>query len=702
MNHVERARAENPIVVQLLATLFLAALALVLVWPVVKHPSWWLWKPGAPASDLTVTHWPNAQFTRRMLWQEGRFPVWRPTIMSGVPFAANPLTGLYYPLNWLLLFLPWLPLSVGFNVSAVVHLVLAGVAMKMLMERGLGAGFWGGLLAGAAYEASPKLLAHLGAGHVGWAQAWAWLPVVLLCAVELCRTEGRRRLTWSAAGGSALAIQFCADVRLAAYTVIATGLLIAAYALSAPGFDGGSPATGMLRQLRDRIRNLAGPGLLFAAVFLGLAACQWLPAAALLPDTTRTAMTLSDGAVWSLPWRYLAGLVLADHGGFHEWMTYVGLSTAMLAGVGARALWRDHERRWLAVWLAVLIVFAAWFSLGQHGGLFPLLWRLVPGLSLLRVPPRAWTLVAFSTAVGAGVGLKDLLHTPRRSVPGPARWGGHLLIAVGILPPTLVAGYALTFGSPPLNLVSFGLIAPLTAGIIGQFQSPMRESGPLRLVLASLVVLLVAVDLLIADGTLVTARPQRDVFAEGGTVAEWLADQPGRFRVYSPSYSIPQHVAEAHGLALADGVDPLQLRVYARYLTRAAGLPSRPAYSVTLPPFPEGSDVEKAFSDVRPDPDLLGQLGVQYVAAAFPLPESDSEDDAFRLMDRMDGVFLYRNSKAKRAAPPRGTAALVLADGTVLHAYQGWPLIVGGTISAATVLALGVGAIVTWMRREDG
>ena len=687
---------------RVLAILFLVGLALVLVWPVVKHPSWWLWKPGAPASDLAVAHWPNAQFTRRALWQEGRFPVWRPTIMSGVPFAANPLTGLYYPLNWLLLFLPWLPLSVGFNVSAVVHLVLAGVAMKTLMERGLGAGFRGGLLAGAAYEASPKLVAHLGAGHVGWAQAWAWAPVVLLCTVELSRTEGRRRLTWSAAGGSALAVQFCADVRLAAYTVIAAGSLIAIRVLSAPGRDQRPGGATILGHAGRRLARLGAPALMFSGSFLGLAACQWLPAAALLPDTTRTAMTLSDGAVWSLPGRYLAGLALADHGGFHEWMTYVGLSTAMLAVVGVRSLWRDRERRWLAGWLAVLIVFGAWFSLGKHGGLFPLLWRLVPGLSLLRVPPRAWTLVAFSTAVGAGLGLEDLLHGPRRSLGGPARWRGYLLTAVVALPPMLVAGYTLTFGPPPLNLVFFGLIAPLTAGIIGQFHSPMCERGPLRLVLVSLMVLLVAVDLIIVDDTLITARPQREVFADGRAAAEWLADQPGRFRVYSPSYSIPQHVAEAYGLALADGVDPLQLRVYARYLTQAAGLPTRPAYSVTLPPFPEGSDTNNAFSDVRPDPDLLGQLGVQYVAAAFPLPESDSEDDAFRPINRIDGVFLYRNSKAKRAAPPRGTAALVLADGTVLHAYQSWPLMVGGAISAATALALGVGAIVTWMRREDG
>ena len=39
--------------------------------------------------------------------------------------------------DWLLLFLPWLPLEVGFNLSALVHLWLAGAAMYALMRRGL-------------------------------------------------------------------------------------------------------------------------------------------------------------------------------------------------------------------------------------------------------------------------------------------------------------------------------------------------------------------------------------------------------------------------------------------------------------------------------------------------------------------------------------------------------------------------------------
>ena len=688
-----------------LSVLVLTLLALVLGWPVVRHPSWWLWKDGAPVSDLAVTHWPNAVFARRTLWQEGRFPIWRPTIMSGVPFAANPLTGLYYPPNWLLLFLPWIPLETSFNLSALIHLVLAGVWMKGLVERGLGAGSWGGLLAAVAYGASPKLLAHLGAGHIGWTQAWAWLPGVLLCALEACRGDARTRLLWAAAGGTALAIQFCADVRLAAYTVIGTGLLLTTYVLSGPDSDERSPEWMRHGTVRNRLIKASSPALLFVGAFIGLAACQWVPSAALLPDTTRAAMSLSDGAVWSLPWRYLGGLVLGDYGGFHEWMTYIGPSTLILAAVGVRTLWRDRDQRWLAGWLVTLAVFGAWFSLGRHGGLFSFLWRLVPGLSLLRVPPRAWVLVTTSVAAAAGVGLGDLARRTSCRSFHPSRLAGYMLLGAGALPPMLLAGYAMTMGRPPLNLITFGVITPLSAGIIARLGCSMAVAKPIRSVLAAALVLLVAVDLLAVDLTLIGARPPVEVFERGRAAAEWLADRPGRFRVYSPSYSIPQHVAETYGVELADGVDPVQLEAYAGYLTRAAGLPAQPDYSVTLPPVPEGDTIGHALSDVCPDPALLGQLGVRYVAAAYPLPLSNGGDDSeggFQFVDRMDGVFLYRNLEAKGPEPPQGTPTLALADGTILYTYRTWPLMLGGTVSAATALALAGWTIVTWTRRQDG
>ncbi len=723
--------------------LTLVILALVLLWPVVVHPAWWLWKPGALHSDLAVTHWPNAHLARQVLWEQHRFPLWRPTIMSGTPFAANPLAGLYYPPNWLLLFIPWLPLEVGFNLSALAHLWLAGAAMYALMRRGFGAGVCGALVAALAYEASPKLLAHLGAGHMGWVQAWAWVPVVVLCWLQAFRGAGGQRSRgaeeqrsrgateqggrdhFAIYGGVALAMQFCADVRMAAYTLVACCLLLLArcWILVARTPVRHSPLATRHSPFAIRHSQFAICNLQFAIYFVGLSACQWFPLVALLPETTRVSMTLPDAAAWSLPWRYLAGLLLADHGGFHEWMTYVGVSTGVLAVVGIWVLWQERERRWLVSWLVGLLVGAAWFSLGENGGLFQVLWRVVPGLGLLRVPPRAWVLVVFATAVLAGFGVEGTRGRGGRGTrrQGDKGTGGQgdketrgqgdkgtgrlkrrkqaLLLAMAMFPPLLVVGYWLLVGVPPLNLVMFGVMAPLAIALVGfRFQVSGSQVGAnLKLetlkpetIFSLAAVLLVAVDLLVVDATLVGARSPEEVFADGRAAAEWLAAQPGHFRVYSPSYSIPQHVAELHGLELADGVDPLQLHTYADYLTRAAGLEPQ-GYSVTLPPFPEESDVHTALEDAVPDAEMLSLLGVRYVAAAFPVA-----DRRFQLVDRFDGVYLYRNERAQPVVDAGLDGGIVLADGTVLFRYRPWAVHAGWAVSAGT----GVSLLAGWLRRR--
>jgi len=269
------------------------------------------------------------------------------------------------------------------------------------------------------------------------------------------------------------------------------------------------------------------------------------------------------------------------------------------------------------------------------------------------------------------------------------RWLG---LGVGVFPPLLVAGYWLLVGVPPLNLMMFGVVMPL-AVILCHSQHATQWLG-----LAA--VLLVAVDLLVMDGTLVEARSPEEIFADGRAAAEWLAAQPGHFRVYSPSYSIPQHVAELYGLELADGVDPLQLHTYAEYLTRAAGVEPQ-GYSVTLPPFSEGAavrtapDVRTALRDVTPDVEMLGRLGVRYVAAAFPIA-----DWGLQLEGQFDGVYVYRNEEAWPVGKVELGAGILLADGTALFQYRPWPVYVGWTVSGVTGVSLLAGWLVSWLRRQ--
>jgi hypothetical protein len=411
-------------------------------------------------------------------------------------------------------------------------------------------------------------------------------------------------------------------------------------------------------------------------------------------------MTVQDAAVWSLPWRYFIGLFLADHGGFHEWMTYLGVGSLVFACVGARSLWRAQDRYfgsraslrqgWFGVWLAGLAVFGSWFSLGRNGGLFQVLWRIVPGLGLLRVPPRAWVLVTFSAAVLAGLGVEEILGREYGPVRAVSHWRRALVTGFTVFPALLLIGYWLMVGQPPLNLAMFGVITPLTLGLC-----TTRSLRRRRQLLGLAAVFLVALDLLVVDRTLIEARSPERVFEDGRAAARWLADQPGRFRVYSPSYGIPQHVAERHRLQLADGVDPLQLRAYANYLTLAAGLNSPHGYSVTLPPYPEGRDVRTALADVCPNAEALGRLGVRYAVAAFPMDcGHPATNDRWQMVDRLGGTYVYQNEDARPILEMGSDMAIVLADGPELFRYDPRPVYAGWGISGVTVFGLAAWAAV--------
>ncbi len=95
--------------------LFLALAGLWLL-PVLARPDGFPFWVGGEYSDLLISHWPNAEFLRRALLQYHQFPLWNPSILSGAPFAADPLAGLWYPPDWLTVILP---LPFAFNLLLV-------------------------------------------------------------------------------------------------------------------------------------------------------------------------------------------------------------------------------------------------------------------------------------------------------------------------------------------------------------------------------------------------------------------------------------------------------------------------------------------------------------------------------------------------------------------------------------------------------
>jgi hypothetical protein len=210
----------------------------------------------------------------------------------------------------------------------------------------------------------------------------------------------------------------------------------------------------------------------------------------------------------------------------------------------------------------------------------------------------------------------------------------------------VVAAFALVYLQMEGDLFTRAFIIVLAAVVwpLAGLLVALRVGGRLWAALfAGFVLVLPLIDLCVVEFTLYRVRPADEVLAEGKAAAAWLAEQPDRFRVHSPSYSIAHHTGAIHSIESAGGVDPFHLADYAAFMRDATGV-DLSGYSVTVPSFPEiprGEDMLLAHHDVVPDLELLGLLNARYLAAACPM-----EVDGLTPLNQWGEVYLYRNEEA--------------------------------------------------------
>lgn len=557
--------------------------------------------PQASYSDVAISHYPNALYLRQSLLDSHRLPLWSPSILSGYPFAANPLAGIYYPPGWLVLLLP---LPLGFNLLVALHLLWAGIGMYALL-RLEGLSHFPALLGGLAFEALPKLFAHYGAGHLTLLYAVCWTPWLLLVSRPQIRAVHRIGQVLPAL---VLALIFLADVR---WTALAGALWWAYVLWRCPPQEGGASKS---------LRRLLGWTFLAALLAAPLA----LPLAEYTAHSTRSSLSPKDVLEYSLPPARLLGLVFPEPGGPHEWTLYPG---ALVLVLGLLALVWHSSRRRAAFWAGVAC-FGLLFALGDHLPVLPLAARL-PLIDLLRVPARALFLSGMAVAALAGIGLQALIsgldpRELRQSRLLLAGWVSFVLLLFTLF-------VVITRSVPPG--ITWGSLAALFTALwiwIGLSRRMPHRTWIVGLLAVCLV------DLLLLDATLFAPRPASAVLASGADAAAYLSTQPGNFRIYSPSYSFPQQTAAANDLRLADGVDPLQMQSYVDFMERASGVPVS-GYSVTVPPF-ENGDPQTANEGYIPDARLLGLLNVAYVLAEY-----DLDAPGLVLAQRFGETRLYTN-----------------------------------------------------------
>jgi hypothetical protein len=644
--------------------LFLLAAAVWLMPIAVAPCSFPIWVGGG-YTDLLITHWPNAVYLRRALMEWGQVPLWNPLILSGAPFAADPLSGLWYLPNWLAVLLPS-PLA--FNLMFWVHLAWAGLG-GMQLARGHGVGREGAALTGVLVCGAPKLIGHIGLGHLGLVEAVCWTPWVLHCAraaIARLPTDRRGAIRWAALSGALLGVVFLADPRWA----LPTGFLVAGGMLWS-AFQSPPAKLGFWR-----------PAIVAAAFAAATCAALAFPLLEFLPLTTRAGLASSERTVFSLPPPRLLGLWVADLGGWPEWMTYGTLTGLLLA---LMAVVRRAPGRWF--WSAVLLISLA-FALGSHIPVYPALAGL-PGFSVLRVPARFLFLASLAMAVLAGMGLDSIISGIERRFDRATRL---LCVALG--------GSMLAFGAAGSRLVKDGAEAWWVAAILGPAAAVLGlltvGRAARRAWLVAGWIALAVVELAWVNWTLLEGRSLQEALLGQDEAASILVLQqaPGE-RVFSPSYSVPQQTAATLGLELADGINPMQLAGYVRALGEATGF-EWSGYGVTVPPFPGGDPSV----DWGPQLDAarLGLLSVGTIVSAYPLT---GDDIALQAIEQ--GTYIYRNTEARpRAWVQRAAAADGAGDWQAVGRWSWSPNRIEIQADGPGMLVLSETAYPGWLAEVDG
>lgn len=374
----------------------LAAVAVALLWPSPMQPDV---LPGAfSMSDLLISHGPSALVIKEAVASGRGLPLWNPVFGGGRPLAADPLAALWYPATHLVhLF----DLRTYFLLLLAGHLFLAGAGTLALGRTAFRLSPSAALVAGLSFMATPRMVAHLGAGHVTMVQTVAWLPWLALAGWAIVHAPGR----WLVPFAGILALTLLAGhPQLAYYGCLMTAGVVLWQ-------------LGRRWQLMGRrgvlvtLAGLAGAGTLAAM----LAAVHLLPIIEFTLHSTRQQSVKTQDALSVVSFlTALVGVRDTSSPVPHETLYDPGLGVLGLAVLGCAM----RPRKGLPLLLGITLIAA--LSLGITSPVYQLAASILPGFNGFRGLGRIWFVGLLGIALLAGLGTETLLVAlRRRRQPGP-------------------------------------------------------------------------------------------------------------------------------------------------------------------------------------------------------------------------------------------------------------------------------------------
>ncbi len=351
--------------------------------------------------DTIFSTYPRMTFLRDRLLH-GDVPLWAPYVYAGYPIAAEGQTGVFYPLNLLIVLIP--P-QYAIVAGPLLHLFLGGAFMFALC-RFFKLSAASSLAAALVYADNGYVYNQL--DHNGVIYALAWAPLALLLMLKaLNAADSRAAIRYAISAGAVCAVMVLAGhPQLGAYFLFAVAVFFVVQAIRS----------------RAPAARTAAVAIAAAAAAISLSAVQILPQLELSRLSTRSGTDFDYFSQFSLNPGMLISMVFPHYWGAPWNLTYraeslnmesygfIGLLPLMLAV----AALLDRKRRPLSLTLVALALFSVAWSLGNFTPLGRLFFH-VPVLNFFRVPPRMLCLFVFSGAILAGMGLETLLKLPARA-----------------------------------------------------------------------------------------------------------------------------------------------------------------------------------------------------------------------------------------------------------------------------------------------
>jgi hypothetical protein len=399
------------------ALLALAGLTLAFFWKIA------LTNRVLAGVDVFAYFYPYREFVSEAL-RAGQLPLWNPYLFMGAPLLANSQAAVLYPLHWPLL---WLSAPKQIAWSIVLHIWLAGAGTYLFARRLTALRPLAAMVAAIVFSLGGFFGAQV--EHVNQLNASAWLPWLLLCLEIARQGQGQRRWLALLAGAAVIGLMLLAGHTQAAYIVLfgtgVYGAVAGFHYLRKPHWRQGFGVLALLATMA-----LLGVVLAVGQIWPTLELSRLSVRSGGLPYNEAASFSLKPSLVfkaffppflWEPP--------------FSEYVAYVGLLGLALAVVGVWVTWR---RRQPGAALLVLALTGVFLAFGVYNPVYYLLYKVVPGFDLFRVPARWLLLYSFGAAILAGLGLEAL----------PRLRFGHSVIAFLLVVELFVAGRKLAYNQP--------------------------------------------------------------------------------------------------------------------------------------------------------------------------------------------------------------------------------------------------------------